>query len=214
MSVNKLIGAALLAAAVSAAPSRALAQEADPVDPTGKGIAGGILVGAEIVMIPIAIAGVEEWWPYVVFGLVGAAGGAVGGCALEGVNGACGSFVSADIPAEGALYLLAGGMALVIPTLVAVLNATAYDPESEIDKGDKDKDDKGEESPEAEEIEVEGKRGLPPAVIGVDATRRHTRVRPGIPAVEIRQAYSPQEIAIWGVEQRTEVHVPVVLGRF
>jgi hypothetical protein len=210
-SITTILGAAAIACAVTATPSRAAAQEADPVTPTGKGIAGGILLGAEVVMIPLGIAGVDAWWPYLVFGLVGAGGGAIGGCAVEGSEGACSSFMTTEIPAEAAVGMLAGGMALVIPTLVVVLNATAYDPEKELDEGDEKKRTPGEE----EEIEVEGKRRtLPLAVVGVDATGKRTRVRPGIPAVEVRPMYTPEEVAVWGVEQETEVVVPLVRGRF
>jgi hypothetical protein len=161
---------------------------------------------------------VDEWWPYVVFGLVGAGGGAFGGCVVEGVDGACGSFVSAEIPAEASLYMLAGGMALVIPTLVAVLNATAYDPEDETEDedGEAKPGDGSEVDPNAEStIEVEGRRRFPPpALVGVYAGASRTRLRMGIPAVAVGNMYTQQELAIYGVAQETEVNVPLVYGRF
>ena len=110
--LRKAAAAAACVAFVASA-SEASAQEASPVVGTGKGIAGGALLGAELVMMPLGIAGVEPWWPYL-FGALGAAGGGVGGWAVEqNVTGA-----------EAPLYMLAGGLALVIPTVIVTLDAT------------------------------------------------------------------------------------------
>jgi hypothetical protein len=201
------IAAAAVAGGMLLASAPALAQEeADDgkVSPTGKGIAGGILLGAEVVMIPIAIAGVDDWWPYVVFGAVGAGGGAVGGYFVETV----------DQP-EPALYMLAGGMALVIPTLVAVLNATAYEPGDDEDEEEDEIPSEGGPTPSVEGTgEVQGKAHhphIPMAVIGIDAKGR---VRPGIPAVEISSIYTPEEVSKYGVEPGTQVQFPVVRTTF
>jgi hypothetical protein len=87
------------------------------VSPTGKGITGGALLGGEAVMLTEAAVGVKPGWAYLVGGVAGAAGGGVGGY-----------FVEKASSAKPSLYLLAGGMALIIPTTVAVLSATAYHP--------------------------------------------------------------------------------------
>lgn len=112
-----LVASAIAAAAVLATPNEAYAQTAEPnsVSPTAKGIVGGGFLGAEIVMLPMGAAGLKPWWPYLVFGSLGAASGAVGGWAIEQY---------AAPPAEAELYMLAGGLALVIPTMVLVVNAT------------------------------------------------------------------------------------------
>jgi hypothetical protein len=190
--LGALLGAA--AAAFALAPGEAFAQQ---VEPTGKGIAGGTLLGAEVALITTAAIGAKSWWPYVLFGAVGAGGGAVGGYFVEQVE-----------PAEPSLYMLAGGMALVVPTIVAVLNATAYDPteDEEVEEGE-------EELPPGVEADEVGGRGLPMALIGVDAFGR-PRVSLGLPAVEVRQSYTPIEVVKYGVEQQTEVHLPVVRGSF
>lgn len=205
---TSVVASTVLAAALGAAtlvPAEAQAQEADSpsVSPTGKGIAGGVLLGAEVVMIPIAIAGVKAWWPYVVFGAVGAGGGAVGGWAVEQVDSS-----------EPSLYMLAGGMALVVPTVVAVLNATAYDPAEE-------QDEEGADPGEVEgEVEMEmgarypGGSPVPMSVVGVDAWSKRPAVALGVPAVNVKPRFSPTEVSTYGVEQGTEVTIPVVSGSF
>ena len=67
------LGVAAVAAGLALAPSQARAEGV--VTATGKGIAGGALLGAEVVMITTAIIGAEDIWPYLVFGAVGAGGG-------------------------------------------------------------------------------------------------------------------------------------------
>jgi len=218
MTINTThkVAATVLAGALGAAtflsPADAQAQQADnpSVSPTGKGIAGGALLGAEVVMIPIAIAGVDAWWPYLVFGAVGAGGGAVGGWAVEQAT-------KPDGPAEPSLYMLAGGMALVVPTIVAVLNATAYDPTEE-------EDEQGDEPGTSVPTEAEGSvqvgarypsgGPVPMAIVGVDAWSKRKAVGVGIPAVSVQPRYSASEVASYGVAQGTEVSVPIVSGSF
>lgn len=205
--------AGALGAAVMLTPADAQAQENNPsVSPTGKGIAGGALLGAEIVMIPIAIAGVDAWWPYVVFGAVGAGGGAVGGWAVEKAT-------KPDGPSEPALYMLAGGMALIVPTIVAVLNATAYDPtEEEDEQGDEPGTDIPSEVDGEASVEVgaryPGGAPVPLSIVGVDAWSDRPAVGMGIPAVSVQPRFTPNEMAAYGVEQGTEVSIPVVSGSF
>jgi hypothetical protein len=92
---------------------------ADNVSPTGKGIAGGALLGGEVVTITEAIVGVRAGWAYIVGGLAGAAAGGVGGYFVEQ------STSNGQVP----MYMLAGGLALVIPAVVLSLDATRYRPE-------------------------------------------------------------------------------------
>jgi hypothetical protein len=201
-----LFGAAM-AGALTFAPAQARAE--GPVSPTGKGIAGGALLGGEVVMITTAIIGVKAWWPYLVFGAVGAGGGAVGGYFVEQVD-------DGNTP-EPSLYMLAGGLALVIPTIVAVANATAYDP-SEDEEGFDEEDGEGEGEEPGVEVDVNAETGkrrpIPMALMGIDLYGKHARVSPGIPAVAVTPMYSPKEIATYGVEQETVVRVPLVTGSF
>jgi hypothetical protein len=205
------LGAVAAAGALTFAPAQAAAQEeSNSVSATGKGIAGGIMLGAEVVMITTAIIGVDEWWPYLLFGAVGAGGGAVGGYFVEDAIG--------EGSAEPALYMLAGGMALVVPTVVAVLNATAYDPTEDEEEGEassSDDDPAGTPGVDANiEVESGARRGLPPALIGLSTTKRGTQMAMGVPAVRVGPTYTDREMATYGVAQETEVSFPLVRGTF
>jgi hypothetical protein len=97
---------------------------ADESSPSGKGIAGGALLGGELVMSVEAAFGVDRPWAYAVGGIVGAAGGGVAGHFIEA--GAS----DAHIPS----YMLAGGVAFLIPSFILALNATAYQPPVDYDQ--------------------------------------------------------------------------------
>jgi hypothetical protein len=193
--------AAALLTAVAMASVSAPAAADGPTAPTGKGIAGGILLGAEIPMIVTAAIGVDDAWPYLLFGGVGAIGGGIGGYFVEQAGEGGG-------PAEPSLYMLAGGMALIIPTLVVTLNATAYDPSEDVEEGEEINED-----PALQDEKSEGKR--PPR-----SPRRAlvewapAALRLGPPAVELRRSYTVQQQAMFGVRQTTEFHAPLVRATF
>ena len=113
-----LATAALFGVTALVAPFRQA--RADEVSPTGKGIVGGGLLGAEAVTIVESLIGVRSGWAYVLGGVIGAGGGAVGGYFVE-QNSSDG---------KAPMYMLAGGMALVIPAIVLSLDATRYRPEA------------------------------------------------------------------------------------
>jgi hypothetical protein len=110
--VAAAIGAATLASSANVA-------RADEVSPKGKGIAGGALLGGEVVTILESLIGLRVGWLYGVSALVGAGGGGVGGYFIEKGN------TDGKVPT----YMLAGGLALFIPAVVLTLNATRYLPE-------------------------------------------------------------------------------------
>lgn len=94
------------------------AAHAEEVSPDGKGITGGAFIGAEIVVFIEALAGVRSGTGY----LLGAAGGAVAG-------GVGGYFIEqAADDGRAPAYMLAGGLALLIPAIVVVLDQTRYMP--------------------------------------------------------------------------------------
>ena len=102
-------GAALLT------PSAAHAEE---VTPTGKGTVGGALLGGEVVVFGEAIFGVERPLFYIIGGGVGVVGGGVGGYFVE----------KASSDGRVSAYLLAAGIAALIPAIVVTLDATRYKP--------------------------------------------------------------------------------------
>lgn len=114
-TAHALALSAALAAAVVAVPREAQAEE---VTPTAKGIVGTALLGGELVVFGEAIFGVRSPAAYLIGAGAGAVAGGVGGYFIEQ------SVDDGRIPA----YLLAGGLALLIPAVVVALDATRYMP--------------------------------------------------------------------------------------
>ncbi|MDB4946738.1 MAG: hypothetical protein JWP97_6272 [Labilithrix sp.] len=116
---RRLLSAALAtgvgAAALVGAPRVAHAED---VSPDGKGIVGTALLGAEAVVFTEAIIGVRSPLAYGLGAAGGAIAGGLGGYAIEQ------SVDTGRLPA----YLLAGGLALLIPALVVTLDQTRYLP--------------------------------------------------------------------------------------
>jgi hypothetical protein len=223
-----------------------LAAHAEEVSTTGKGIVGGALLGAEIVLATEAAFKVQPGWAYLVGGVGGAAAGGVGGY-----------FIEQDANPKTTMLMLAGGMALIIPTTVAVLSATAYEPPASYTQDRAPTDEPVAEppqpsgapsptpapaptttSPSGNEVTAPPPAPVvtppattpgptsstpkrkpnthrtlpldyhlsPPALIGVSGDA----LTLGVPAVEVRNAYSRKELALYGVSQATEVRVPVL----
>lgn len=128
--VRRISGAfaAVLWLAIAPTSLHAQTAEATPVEPDFKGTIGLGLVGAELGFVIPAVAGLHETWAFVVFPIVGAGGG-----------GAAGYFLiekGTDSP-ELSVAMLATGMALIIPSMILTLSATAYDPEDELIEADR-----------------------------------------------------------------------------
>lgn len=184
----------------------ALADE--QASPTGKGIAGGALLGAELVLVVEAAADVEPAWAYVVGGLAGAAGGGVGGY-----------FIEQEGEPKLPLLMLAAGMAFAIPTTVAVLSATAYEPPLSTVEDQPPSDEPVADPPRSvgalptsgasarrPRKSVSRPRQTVPALIDVAPER----VSLSVPAVELREVYTRKEVASFGLTQATEVRIPVL----
>ncbi|MEM9191694.1 MAG: hypothetical protein AAGF12_21150 [Myxococcota bacterium] len=214
--VLSLAAGCIAAEEVLFGPSVAEAQvETNQIDSTAKGTIGFGIVGAELGFFVPALVGLEDLWAYIVFPIVGAAGGAVGGYFLF------------DEPnrVEGSVAMLAIGLALIVPTLVATLALTAYDPsddgvEVESEGEPPPEDESGESSDEsAEEAEetAEARRRLRDAASGASAGLFRLSERGlhlGVPGIAIADAYTAEEVRRFGANQQTEVHVPVVSGSF
>lgn len=192
-----------------------------------KGAVGGVLLGAEAVMLVEAALDVKPAWAYIVGGLAGGAAGGVGGYFAE---------TGADSAKLG-MYLLTAGMALAIPTTVAVLSTTAYKPPADyVEDRPPAADEPIAEPPEAEttppasdtltppptpEGRAPARRAprlalrrtppllypvAPPALVGITPEQ----LTLGVPAVEIRDLYTQKEQQEFGVARGTEVRVPVL----
>ena len=229
-----LAAATALAAAVLAPGT---AEAGGPVLVTGKGIAGGALLGGEVVIIPMGAAGVSRGWPYFVFGGLGMVGGAIGGYFVEKKT-AVDSTTGAGGPAEPALYMLAGGLALIIPAVIVSLNATAYKP-PDSDRSEPANNEPAKEPPKAVP-------GAPPAPIPGEGpapgatSQRVFKYRStyraelasmphiptalldmyqgktcfGLPAIQVRPLYTQAETVKYGVAQGTEMRIPVFKAMF
>jgi hypothetical protein len=113
--LRAVVLAALAAGAILAVPGTA---EAEEVTPTAKGIVGGAFLGGELVVFGEALFGVRSTAAYLIGAGAGAAAGGVGGYFIEQ------AVDDGRIPA----YMLAGGLALMIPAIVVALDATRYMP--------------------------------------------------------------------------------------
>jgi hypothetical protein len=209
VSTSIVAAGAALAILAQATPSHA-----EDVSPTGKGVVGGGLLGAEVVMLVEAAVGLKSGWAYLIGGVVGAGGGAVGGLQIQ-----------KDADPKVSLYMLAGGMALVIPTTVAVLQATSYKAPEEYT----------EDRPSGAPVPEPPRPTTPGATPGTPGpqTRLHYHwqapqlkvplglvdvddgtFKVAVPAVEVRPLYSLSELRQYGLEQKHELRVPVFSATF
>jgi hypothetical protein len=122
VAVGLLLAPASLVHAQNNGPgTSAVGSTKHPIPADGKGIVGVGLIGAELGFVLPAVAGVHATWAYIVFPIVGAAGGATAGYFGLEKGG------HTDL----AVASLAVGMGLLIPALVITASATAYDPEDD-----------------------------------------------------------------------------------
>jgi hypothetical protein len=244
MKANRVLAAALSAMMFTGAVAYAPSAHADEVSPTGKGIVGLGLLGAEAVVITMSLVGVKNQWAYV--------GGAVGGAAAGAVGGYFVEQGSSDgrVP----IYLLAGGLALIIPGVVLTLNATAYQGNENATQDNAPTNvpagqeanpgatggsavSPGSTAPSAPPPSAPPPAAPPPAPAGggapsappTQAPQSMLEVRPGgtlgmssptqlrlgVPAPVMKNAFTTQERVKYGVtNQVSEVHLPVVSVTF
>lgn len=155
-----------------------------------KGAVGGGILGAEVVLLTESAFGLKSSWAYLAGGVGGAALGTVGGYYL----------IEKDHGPRGPIYLLAGSLALVIPTVLAVLSASQFEPPTTYRT----------EVPADEEPVVEpGFEGE-----GARLERDATPLALSLPSLAILPTFSDVELATLGVSQRTELHVYLLNGVF
>jgi hypothetical protein len=232
-TVRSVVLLSLAAGAITLLASEHARAEEPGISATGKGITGGALLGGELVVTVEAIAGVKPWWAYLLGGGLGAVAGGVGGYFVE----------QTDNP-KPSYYMLAAGMALIIPATVAVLQSTSYKPPPEYVEDRPGKASApatepatpvapppGATPPATPELAPPPAAPAPaPAPAPGPGTRAPTlsrppiamslvdlysgRLRMGVPAVEIRPMYSSVEVKKYGLEQRTEVRLPIFQATF
>jgi hypothetical protein len=197
------LAVAMALVGVTSTPSSARAQ--DPVVETGSGISavpkgtiGMGLIGAELGFAIPALAGLDDWYWYVIFPTIGAAGGAVAG------------WFVADKPGRqnASVALLATGIALILPTMVLTAWKTSYSP------------DEHETVVEAERVaDAEARERLR------DAERRRRAgagmIRRsddgwllGAPGVVMAAGQTPKEQILLGLVPAPEVHLALLTGVF
>ena len=207
LAVATLMTASVLAPARDA--------RADEVQPNGKGTVGGALLGAEVVTIVEALAGARPGWAYAVGAILGAGGGGVAGHFID--NGS----TDGKVPT----YMLAGGIALVIPAVVLMLNATRYQPEEGATE------DAVPTGPPAEPGAVGGSivvgapaAASPPTPVAPPAPAPSAPTPPpqslfdlhkgslrlGVPLPDVGPVYSLKDQRQYGIHAETEVRMPML----
>jgi hypothetical protein len=159
----------LLALLASAGDGRAESSTAN----RAKGITGGAIAGTEVVMLTEAAIGVQSGWLYALGGVVGAGGG-----------GVAGYYIGGSASPKPPSFLLAGGIALVIPTLIGVMTATSFQPPENY---------RPERSPD-------------------DDAPADARLE--LPSVAIARTFSDAELQMFRVPQATELHLSLLRGVF
>lgn len=187
---TKMTAAAIALGVASFVMAEQPAHAEGPVTATGKGIAGLALIGGSVTATTMGIVGVGQTWPYLVFPPLVAVGGGIGGY-----------FMESAAPVEVSTYMLGIGMALVIPTVIVSLNATAYKTPDDY-PNDPSKKNPASEAPRAAFV--------PQSLVGFD----RGRLAIGLPPVQVRNAYTIDEMAKFGVNQAREIHVPLVRATF
>jgi hypothetical protein len=214
-----LVFAAVLALLLSYSRG-ARAQAIDEVSNNGaKGAVGLGLLAGELVVNIEALAGVRKAWIFVVTGLVAAGGGAAGGYFAE-------TKPKADTGAQVGVGLLAGGMAMIVPTLIITTAMTKYRgkkevaPKVEVESEKAASEMSGEattegevEKPPAEEKPAEEKPAetgtegaAPSALLNVDKKA----VSLAVPPVLMVPVFSSEELGLLTDEQKTEYRINVI----
>jgi hypothetical protein len=200
----------VVGAAVVTAPARSA--RADEVSPDAKGIVGGALIGAEVVTITESIAGVRPGWAYAVGAIAGAGAGATGGYFIERASYSD----NGRVPT----YMLAGGLALIIPAVVLMLNATRYMPDENATEDKTPQPGPAAEpgAPSGSVVEPTGDAPPappPPAPAPVPPPQSLFDVhqgafRVGVPVPDVRPVFSLAEQRQYGMQAQTELRMPMV----
>jgi hypothetical protein len=172
-----------------------------------KGTIGGAMLGAEVVMLTESAFRLRPTWMYLAGG---AGGGLIGGYVGNRMSG------GSNRPPS---FLLAGGIALIIPTIMGVLTATQYEPIGTIRQdspddssgdGTGDDDEGADELPDPDSTDPDSAGGGDPQ----EPAARSTAPRLELPTIGLAQAFSRDELVQFRMRQATELHVSVLRGVF
>jgi hypothetical protein len=191
-----------------AQPQPVLAQAMTPtefedVGSSPKGAVGLGLIGAELGLMLPALVGLHETWAFIVFPVAGGGAGAVAGHFL----------LDRGLDSPGvSIATLGVGLALVIPTLIATLSWTAYDPEREsASRAAGARADAAARPRHA----VSGEQGSRLAGATGGLVRWTPRgMRLDVPMLAAVPVYEARDVRQYGLEQRSELRVGVVSGAF
>jgi hypothetical protein len=215
-STSRPVFAAALLCGAAAFIGPTAEARADNVSPDGKGIVGGGLIGADVVTLVEGIAGVRPGWAYAVGAILGAGAGATGGYFIE----------RASFSDDGRVptYMLAGGLALIIPALVVSLNATRYIPQEGATE------DRAPTAPPAEPGAPGGSVVTPPpAAEPAPAPAPPPAAAPppqslfdlhegtfrmGVPVPDVRPVFTVAQQRQYGMQAQTELRMPVLRVSF
>ncbi len=216
-TVQRLITLVCVVVGVGCLAPRAHATGQEKATAGIKGTIGLGLLGAETVLFTEAALGVKSPWLYLAGGGVGAAGGAVGGY-----------FVDRAENARLSTFLLAGGMALIIPATVVVLSQTAYPSELDYTQDQSPADEPIADPPErisgaTRTAPISGRKRSRSGKQQMSRDRRRSisaalfdyGSHPGaltlqVPAVEVRDVYPLELCRAYGLQAETELSLPVV----
>jgi hypothetical protein len=211
---SAFVATVVLVGATVLAPGREA--RADNVPSTPKGTVGGALLGAEVVTITESLFGARPGWAYALGAILGAGGGGAGGYVIDKGS------TDGKVP----MYMLAGGLALIIPAVVLTLNATRYLPEEGATE------DAAPTGPAAEP-------GVPGASLGGSVAPAPPPPRPspptspapaappqslldvgggairiGVPVPDVRPVFSLADQRQYGMHAATELRMPVLYLAF
>lgn len=217
-----IVGATIAVASASVAPVHAEAQVSN-VQSMPKATIGLGLVGVELGLILPAAFGARDWWPYLVFPVLGGAGGAIGGYFLD---------VETQNQPEISVTILVVSMALLVPTIIGTLALTAYSPPADSGQADEDMGyDEGGDSVDAVQDRNGGAQSTDSQSSDSQA-RLEQRIRAltaggpgflrfhqgqlllGVPLASNLPRYTPEEIERLHVQQGADVVVPMVSASF
>jgi hypothetical protein len=221
------VGAVLEASTAQAqCPPEMMSATCNRVGADGKGLLGGLILGAEIgfmtnaLIVSAGVRELDEWWAWILIPAVTGAAGAIGG--YYGLEDPMQADMTRGFP-EAAVAVFAVSMALIVPTFVGVLALTAYNPGPDTGgggaTGDEDEGESDEpaadENPDAEP-EPSAASARDRVLAGGPGALRfdNGRVLLGIPMVHSADSYTQEERAHMHLPQSADIRVPVVSGTF